>query len=176
MFILEVKGRSWSLLCISIPFLELMLQPHEFSWSLLPSPLDGEPQVLGEFSLPGCIRKAILPPPALAMQCFPPKSCDYEMSPWKQLEYNTSSLVLPSPSFPLPPSSSLSKALLAVQEKPFSHPSSPQTCKGECLCLAGIAMPQNTSLFTNSSVALNLPNSTECYCLYQDLLPSSGKQ
>lgn len=138
MLILEVKGRSWSLLCISIPFLELMLQPHEFSWSLLPSPLDGEPQVLGEFSLPGCIRKAILPPPAFAMQCFPPKSCDYEMSPWKQLEYNTSSLVLPSPSFPLPPSSSLSKALFAVKKSPSRIPPPLRPAKGSVCALQAL--------------------------------------
>lgn len=61
------------MVCISIPLLGLMLQTHEFSWSLLLSTPDGEPQVLGELSLPGCIRKAILPPPAFAMQCFPPR-------------------------------------------------------------------------------------------------------
>lgn len=51
----------------------LVLQPHEFSWPLLPSPSDGEPQVLGEPSLSGCIHKTILPPPASAMKRFPPR-------------------------------------------------------------------------------------------------------
>lgn len=128
-----------------------MLQTHEFSWSLLLSTPDGEPQVLGELSLPGCIRKAILPPPAFAMQCFPPRvvimKC-HRGNSWNIICAHSFSLTLP----PLPSSSSLSKALFAVREKPFSHPSSPQTCKGECLCLTGTVMPQNTSLFINSSV------------------------
>lgn len=65
MFILEIKGRRWWLLCISIPCPWLALQPHEFRRPLLPSPLDGEPQVLGELSLstastkPSCLLQLL---------------------------------------------------------------------------------------------------------------------
>lgn len=73
MFIFQIKGRRRWLLCISTPCPRLVLQPHEFSWPLLPSPPDGEPQVLGELSLSSCIHKAVLPPPASAVKHFPPR-------------------------------------------------------------------------------------------------------
>lgn len=61
------------MLRISIPCPWLALWPNEFNWALLPSPRDGAPQVPGELSLSGCIRKAVLPPPAFAMKRFPPR-------------------------------------------------------------------------------------------------------
>lgn len=100
MFVLEIKGRRWWLLCISITCPGLTLQPHEFSWPLLPSPRDGEPQVLREPSLSGCIQKAVLPPPASAMKHFPPRVVIMKCHRGNSWNIICACLLFPHPSSP----------------------------------------------------------------------------
>ena len=150
-----MKGRRWWLLCISIPCPGLALQPHEFSWPLLPSPPDGEPQVLGELSLSGCIHKAVPASSSFCNEAFSPKSCDYEMSPWKQLEYNMCLLALPPPFLPSHQPPHFLKLCLLYKKNPSCSPPPPKPAKGS-VCASQLPwqkqMPQKISLFINSSL------------------------
>lgn len=115
---------------------------------MLPSPSDGEPQVLGEPSLAGCIHKANLPPPAFAMERFPPRVLI--MKCHRGNSWNIICACLLSPTLPpLPPTSSLSGVMFAVQEKPFLLPSSPPKPAEGSACTS--QSPPKIPLFISSS-------------------------
>lgn len=155
-----------------------MLQPQEFSWPLLPRPSDGEPQVLGEPSLTACIHKTILPPPAFALERFPPRVVI--MKCHRGNSWNIICSCLLSPTLPpLPPTSSLSEVMFAVQEKPSLFPSSPSKPAKGTVCTSQSHPPPKYPYPLTAPWYLparqNLPNSTGCSCSYQDFLPSSVK-
>lgn len=103
---------------------------------------------------------------------FSPQSCDYEMSPWKQLEYNMCLLA-----FPHPPTNLLTfwSYVCCAGKTLVFFPSSPLNLQ------RGVCAPHShPTKYPNSLKApwyfaarQNLPNSTGCS--YQDFLPSSVK-
>lgn len=160
----------------------LVLQPHEFSWPLLPSPSDGEPQVLGEPSLSGCIHKTILPPPASAMKRFPPRVVIMKCHRGNSWNIICACSLSPHPASP--PTSLLTfwsyvcctrKTLLAPLLPPdlqrgVSVPHS-HCDKNRCLGIYPCSLTAPWYLVAT----LNPPNSIGCYCIHQDYPPSSAK-
>lgn len=149
---------------------------------MLPSPPDGEPQVLGELSFSGCIHKAVLPPPGFATKRFPPRVVIMKCHRGNSWNIICACSLSPHPSSP--PTSLLTfwsyvcctrKTLLAPLLPANLQRGVPVPCNYHDRNRCPPKYPYSLTSPWYLVAMLNVPNSTACYCTYQNFQPSSAK-
>lgn len=134
MMVSAMHLNSWPRVCAAASGVQLALASKTFRWWATGA---------GR-AIPHCLHPQNHPASSsFCTGAFSPQSCDYEMSPWKQLEYNMFLLAFPHP--PSPPTNLLTFwSYVCCARKTLPVPLLPiQTCKGDCVHLTVTPLPKN---------------------------------